>query len=98
MPVVEIAMKKKEQIKITILLFGFLQESVGKKRLKVIGRTTVLETLAEIRKQYPSLREKMDIAAYVILLNGINLLGKDLGQVTLRDGDIITFVPFAAGG
>ena len=91
-------MKKKEQINITILLFGYLQESVGKKRLKVIGRDTIFDTLVEIKKQHPSLHAKMGVAAYVMLLNGVNLLGKDLSQVTLKEGDIIAFVPFVAGG
>ncbi len=95
---VKSTMEKEDQGKITVLLFGYLKEATGKKRLKVIGRGTFLETLVEIRKQYPSLDAKMDTATYVVLLNGVSLLGKDLSQVTIRDGDIITLVPFAAGG
>ena len=91
-------MEKEDQGKITVLLFGYLKEAAGKKRLKVYGRGTLLETLVEIRKQYPSLDAKIDTAAYVILLNDVSLLGKDLSQVTIKDGDIITLVPFAAGG
>jgi molybdopterin converting factor small subunit len=91
-------MEKEDQGKITVLLFGYLKEAAGKKRLEVICRETLLETIVEIRKQVPSLDAKMDIATYTILLNGVSLLGKDLSQVTIKDGDIITFVPFAAGG
>ena len=91
-------MEKEDQGKITVRLFGYLKEAAGKKRLEVFRRDTLLETLVEIRKQYPSLDAKMDTAAYVILLNDANLLGKDLSQVKIRDGDIITFVPFVAGG
>jgi len=91
-------MEKADQGKITVLLFGYLKEAAGKKRLEVIRRDTLLETLIEIRKQYPSLDAKMDTATYVILLDGVNLIGKDLNQVTVRNGDIITLVPFAAGG
>jgi molybdopterin converting factor small subunit len=98
MGAVKSTMEKEDQGKITVQLFGYLREAAGKKRLKVNSRGTLLETLAETRKEYPSLDAKMDTAAYVILLNDVNLLGKDLSQVILKEGDIITFVPFVAGG
>jgi molybdopterin synthase sulfur carrier subunit len=64
---------------------------------------TLAECIDHLQGRFPGIRDRLlneegEIAAVLIFLNGENVTTLDGLSTTIRDGDEIGILPFAAGG
>ena len=81
---------------ITVVYRGTLAEYVGR-RDEQLEAATVADVLHHIKSSYG---KTVYHAAkpMLIVVNGVSILQKKVFATTLVDGDVVTFLPLAAGG
>ena len=86
------------RVAVEIQLHGHLKTRQSASPLTFEVSPLLHEALHEIREQVPGLDEDLRKGSFLVLVNGVNLLRAGSQPVTLAENDIITLVPFAAGG
>lgn len=77
-------------MKMKILLFGQLAETVGSKELEVEGRVDTASLIAELHQQFPALAQ----SKYVIAVNQEMIAGNTI----LSENSIVALLPPFSGG
>ena len=86
------------RIAVQIQLHGYLKIRHATSPLMLEVSPLLHDALQEIREQIPGLDENLSRGSILVLVNGVNLQQTGGQPVTLAEGDIITLVPFVAGG
>jgi molybdopterin converting factor small subunit len=85
-------------VRVTVRLRGYLQITDEGAPIELVVPGELKAALQAITQQIPGLEQRIGQGSIIILLNGVNLHGMRGESVSLADGDLLDFVPFAAGG
>jgi molybdopterin converting factor small subunit len=87
-----------EKISIVIGLYGYLREATGMASVHLTTLPTMGDAILTLRGEYSDVENEIDTGHYTVVLNGLSLLGKNLFDVPVQEGDVVDLVPFVAGG
>jgi molybdopterin converting factor small subunit len=85
-------------VPVNILLLGHLRQLANNEVLSVSVPARLDLALGKLCKDHPVLGGSIQTGSYMLVLNGVNLLGQNLQAIDLKAGDELAIIPFVGGG